>query len=123
MQPISRDARRDEYECAKYPQVLLMKSRRLPSKKIGLRPQMTAIDCVKKHDTPMTKIPQPRPPLRVLYDMSNCLLIKTYPGEIIGPYHQSAWPIKFGTHLPMPQLPQYQCKSKKASSLSSIMAN
>jgi hypothetical protein len=23
MQPISRDARRDEYECAKYPQVLL----------------------------------------------------------------------------------------------------
>jgi hypothetical protein len=69
MQPINRDASRDEYEWAKYPHTLLINNKRFPRRKIGLRPQQTAIDWVKKHEIPMTKIPQPRPPLSVLYDM------------------------------------------------------
>lgn len=43
-----------------------MKSNKLPSKKIGLRPQITARELVKKQEMPMTKTPQPSPPLSEL---------------------------------------------------------
>jgi hypothetical protein len=81
MQPIKREARRDEYECVKYPQVLLINKRKFPSKNIGRRPHMTAMELVKKQEIPITKIPEPSPPLRALYDMLNSLLIKANPGE------------------------------------------
>jgi hypothetical protein len=85
MQPIKRDVRRDEYECAKYPLTLLMNSNRFPKRKIGLQPHMTAIQFLKKQKIPITKIPQPSPPLRVLHDMSNSFATKANPGNTIGP--------------------------------------
>jgi hypothetical protein len=64
--PTRREARSELYEWAKYAQTLLTNRNKLPSRKMGRRPQITASDWVKKHETPITKTPQPRPPFSAL---------------------------------------------------------